>query len=156
MFSGTHTLLATGERSGMTVNIEAWFHPELNANIVIAPSVERAAVSRELPPEFLERATNWREGIPRHLITDDQAYSIQAHDENNVPHFLSEYLARIVPPKEMQDPRSIHRMIQCFTFSSDKETLNKEDIWSSPVCVVVCVLSAADRALDSSTRLLSS
>jgi len=130
-YDGNLTLYATGEKTQMTVSVKAWFEPEIDEKIKLSKDTKTQEAPASLPKEFLDREKSWRESIPMHLISND-GYQIQALDENKIPRFLPTYLTKLVPPAEMRNPLAIFRMIQCFTYSSDKETFSQDDIWTSP------------------------
>ena len=66
----------------------------------------------QLDGKFAEREKVWRAAVPRRLSARGR-YMLSATDETNTIRFLPTYLCKCNPPRDIEDPMMVARMVNC-------------------------------------------
>uniref|UniRef100_A0A7S2CR31 C2 domain-containing protein n=1 Tax=Haptolina brevifila TaxID=156173 RepID=A0A7S2CR31_9EUKA len=138
-----------------TLNIELYFAPDLPLDIVLEEDVKRR--TKELEEIYATRLKSFWKDIPPKVQTaletgmlkefdkvgqSDYEISaeqlrriVSAEDQDEVEHFMCEYLHPMVTSSDMSNEMQVARMVRCITWENDTETFKKEfktDVWQSP------------------------
>lgn len=146
-------LLLPGHKIQSTINLQLYFAPDLPLDILLDEEAERRAQS--LSDEYMARLKAFWPSLPgriRKRLEDELRAElgrgsdydlgfehfkrvVSAEDQDATEHFLCEYLCPQQPPKEMETPMQIARMVRCITWAQDTEIFKKDqrrDVWQSP------------------------
>ena len=118
------------------IELRAYFTPDLSPDVRIQ---QKELEAHQLERSFEERELSWREDIPARMRATGR-YLCKALDETNTMRFLPTYLAKCAPPRDVSDPMTIARMVNCITFQLDSHIGaggkaargGGEELWSSP------------------------
>eukprot|EP01028_Stygiella_incarcerata_P009678 TRINITY_DN463_c0_g3_i2.p1 TRINITY_DN463_c0_g3~~TRINITY_DN463_c0_g3_i2.p1 ORF type:complete len:796 (+),score=226.10 TRINITY_DN463_c0_g3_i2:244-2631(+) len=133
IFRGTLRLKNLGDTTQQTISVRSYFVPELSPEIVLEEKPAEDEV-KQLPPVYLERAKEWRNGLRRMgKQIDSDTFPMSALDEKLTERFLPTYLTPMIPPRELRDRMVLVRMIQAITWAEDKDIYSgNTDVWTSP------------------------
>ena len=94
----------------------------------------------QLDGEFRRREKAWRQKVPQRLASRGK-YLAPATDETNTVRFLPTYLCKCPPPRDVNDPMTIARMVNCITFATDPHQVDAKkqgltdgpmEVWPEP------------------------
>ncbi|KAA6364665.1 MAG: hypothetical protein EZS28_039808, partial [Streblomastix strix] len=100
--------------------VSCFFHPDFPSRLHLDPP--EALQKLKIPERFIQRASEWRESVPKYM-TSQSPYEISATNDESNDFFLPCFLTRnIALPKPLRHPRLLMRMVHAMTFAADAES----------------------------------
>jgi len=147
-------LVLPGFNVHSTINLQLYFAPDLPLDIVLEETAARK--NKELEEVYATRLKTFWKSLPPRVqgsLTDNMLREfdkegsdyevsprelrrlVSAEDQDEIEHFLCEYLNPQQPPADMKTEMEVARMVRCVTWAADTEVFKKEfktDVWQSP------------------------
>ena len=130
VYTESTRLYLQGEKTGSSISYTSFFHPDIPENIKLTK--KGGLQAKKLPIEIAKRRQQWKSEIPERILENHQL-KIHRLDEDGIPHLLSSYICKLVPPSDMHNTKVLLRMVHCLPWINESEIMEEKQ--NASICV---------------------